>query len=290
MIGIDMASVSGNDAPDWRAAQKAGVGFAFLRASYAAYSNSKKRWSILPDPHFARDWKKIPVTKGAFMFPEPRALEGPKEQVKVFVNSIKSQGGLERGVDFPPVLDIEFPGGLRNRTRKQMVQWMMDAVKGLQDAFDVNPILYTSARVWDGEDTDALNADTLLEMTATLKECPLWLARYPFAYNLAPKQPPDGYPPVPKLWGTGNVWFWQYQGNVKRMPGFTGLIDLDKFYPMKIGEKGEKVKWVQTRISVKPDGIFGPNTQKALINFQIRKGLATNGVVDLQTFAALAWV
>lgn len=284
MIGVDYASVDGNDKPDWRTARKAGVGFALLRASFALYSPSKKQWSIVPDQTFQRDFDKVPVVKGAYMFPEPRATMSPQDQVGVFASAVK----LERGVNLPPVLDIEFPAGVKSR--KLMLQWMKDAVDELMDKFDVYPMLYTSARVWDGEDDDALNADTMMELVSNLKECPLWLARYPYPIrSKAVLTPPVKNPPVPSMWGTGNFWIHQYQGDALKTPGFTSTVDLNKFNLMKIGEKGERVKWVQRKLKLTDDGIFGPKTEKSLVAFQKKKGLGVDGVIGPGTFAALAW-
>lgn len=292
-LGVDYASVDGNQPPDWRTARRAGIEFAILRASRNGYSNSTKRWSVLPDEHFPRDWNKIPVVRGAYMFPEPRSLMKPWDQVEVFTKAVKAAGGLKRGVDLPPVLDIEFPGGIvKSRlSRKQAIQWMKDAAHAMADSFDVAPIIYTSARVWDGEDDDSLNADTETEMVIGLKDCPLWLARYPYKLRTkAVMNPQIKEPPVPKMWGAGNFWIHQYQGDALKTPGFSSTVDLNKFKEMKIGEKGERVKWVQLKIGTEPDGIFGPNTQKKLIAFQKRKGLSTSGIVDVATFAALGWV
>lgn len=293
MIGVDYASVDGNQPPDWRTARRAGIGFAIQRASMALYSNSRKQWTIAQDPHFQRDWARIPVVKGAYMFPEPRAAASPQEQVKVFAEAVKAAGGLKRGVTLPPVLDIEFPGGLvKSRlTRKKAVQWMVDAAFSISDAFDVAPILYTSARVWDGEDEDSLNADTMIDVVEHLKDCPLWLARYPYKTRIgAVLIAPSKEPPVPVMWGAGNYWFHQYQGDALRTPGFTSTVDINNFKEMKIGEGGKRVEWVQIRINVDVDGKFGPATQRALIAFQKKKGLAATGIVDVATFAALAWV
>jgi GH25 family lysozyme M1 (1,4-beta-N-acetylmuramidase) len=293
-LGVDFASVDGNAPPDWRTAKREGISFAILRASFAMYSNARKLWTIAPDPTFSRDWSKVPVVKGAYMFPEPRALLKPHEQVEVFAKSVKAAGGLKRGVDLPPVLDIEFPGGLSKSrlSRKQAIQWMKDAAHAMADTFDVAPMLYTSARVWDGEDDDSLNADEDVATVIGLKDCPLWLARYPYTIRTkAVMNPPaDRHPPVPKMWGAGNYWIWQYQGDALKVPGFTSTVDLNRFNVMKIGEKGERVKWVQLKIGTVPDGIFGPETQKKLIAFQKRKGLSTTGTVDVATFAALGWV
>lgn len=294
-----MASVDGNTPPDWRAARKAGVNFAILRASFSLYSRARKKYTIMPDPTFKRDWAKVPVTKGAYMFPEPRSLTGPEDQVAVFAASVEEAGGLTPGVDLPPVLDIEFPGGLtkgktpaqKKAIRRTMTQWMVDAAHALRETYDIWPMLYTSARVWDGDDDDTLNADTLTEVVGVLKECPLWLARYPYKLRTkAVLTPPAGHPPIPKMWGPGNFWVWQYQGDALKTPGFSSTVDLNKFNYMKIGEKGERVKWVQSRIGTKPDGAFGPESQKALIAFQKSKKITVDGIVGPGTFAALCWV
>jgi GH25 family lysozyme M1 (1,4-beta-N-acetylmuramidase) len=301
MIGLDYASVAGNSAPDLRAAKKAGVGFVIQRGSYAAYNKHKKLFTILPDPHLARDWeshKKAKLVRGAYMFPEPRALAGVEDQVATFAGAVEEAGGLHPG-DFPPVLDIEFPGGLgrglsvakKAVLRKAALEWMVEAAMLLEETFGVWPMLYTSARVWDGDDEDTLNADTMPEVVEALKQCPLWLARYPKGYyNTKGKMtPPEGSPPVPKMWGEGNWWAWQYHGNASKVPGFSGLVDINKFNNMRIGEKGDRVSWVQGKLGVKADGVFGPKTQAGVIEFQKSEGLKVDGVIGVGTFAQLAW-
>lgn len=295
MIGCDLASIDGNIPPDYRAAKKAGISFIIQRASFALYNKNRKFYSIVPDPHFQRDWGNIPFVKGAYMFPEPRALAVPEEQVAVFAAAVEQAGGLKQG-DFPPVLDIEFPAGLgrgqpaktKVKLRRAALAWMIDAAHLLKDTYDVWPMLYTSARVWDGDDDDSLNADTMMDIAGELKECPLWLARYPAKAKAL--TPPEGMPPVPVMWGQDNVWIWQYYGDATKVPGFSNTVDMNKFNPMKVGASGERVKWVQKRLGMKPDGAFGPKTEAALCAFQKRAGLTVDGVVGPGTFAQLAWV
>jgi peptidoglycan hydrolase-like protein with peptidoglycan-binding domain len=298
MIGLDYASVDGNTPPDWRAAKKAGVGFVIQRASFSLYNKYKKFYSIVPDPHIERDWdsiKKAKLIRGAYMFPEPRALASPEDQVATFAASVEEAGGLKPG-DFPPVLDIEYPDGLgrglsekaKAKLRRVALEWMIEAANLLKDTYEVWPMLYTSARVWDGEDNDSLNADTMLDIAGELVDCPLWLARYPAKVD--PLVPPDGDPPVPTMWGSGNYWIWQYYGDAKKVPGFSSTVDMNKFNFMRIGATGDRVKWVQKRIGVKVDGGFGAKTEAALCAFQKRNGLTVDGVVGPGTFAHLAWV
>lgn len=62
---------------------------------------------------------------------------------------------------------------------------------------------------------------------------------------------------------------------------------------LALGARGDDVKTVQTTLQKlgyspgTPDGIFGRNTERAIAEFQRNAGLATTGVVDAQTLAAL---
>lgn len=62
---------------------------------------------------------------------------------------------------------------------------------------------------------------------------------------------------------------------------------------LKKGSKGGEVSEVQRRLkkwgyySGAVDGIYGENTRKAVINFQKKNGLTADGVVGLNTYAAL---
>lgn len=59
------------------------------------------------------------------------------------------------------------------------------------------------------------------------------------------------------------------------------------FTLIKVGSKGTAVKNVQTALGLKADGTFGPNTQKAVKEFQLKSGLKPTGAVDETTFKAL---
>lgn len=302
MIGLDYASVAGNESPDLRSAKKSGVTFVIQRGAFGAYNKYKKTYSYLPDPHLKRDWAKLnkaPVVRGVYMMPEPRAsLITPEEQVAVFSAAVEEAGGLRPG-DLPPILDVEFPGGIgrgessavKTRLRRAALSWMAETAHLLHDTYDVWPMIYTSARVWDGDDEDTLNADTMKELVSDLVECPLWLARYPKGYynSKAKLIPPSGKPPVPEMWGVDNFWIWQYHGNASNAPGFSGLVDVNKFFAMKTGEKGARVQWLQRRLRIETDGIYGPQTAKAVSDYQKLKGLKVDGVVGIGTFAQLAW-
>lgn len=53
------------------------------------------------------------------------------------------------------------------------------------------------------------------------------------------------------------------------------------------GSKGEIVKQIQTALHLLPDGIFGPLTEEAVMEFQKVNGLAVDGIVGPATLAKL---
>ena len=53
------------------------------------------------------------------------------------------------------------------------------------------------------------------------------------------------------------------------------------------GDRGDDVKRIQAALGIPADGIFGPQTERALKRFQRRKGLLVDGVAGPQTLGAL---
>ncbi len=56
---------------------------------------------------------------------------------------------------------------------------------------------------------------------------------------------------------------------------------------LSVGSKGDNVKQLQQILGVTPDGIFGPKTQQAVINYQSQNGLKPDGIVGPLTTQAL---
>lgn len=56
---------------------------------------------------------------------------------------------------------------------------------------------------------------------------------------------------------------------------------------VKLGDKGTDVKAIQEKLGVSADGIFGKNTERAVIKFQLAHDLNTDGIVGSKTRQAM---
>jgi GH25 family lysozyme M1 (1,4-beta-N-acetylmuramidase) len=295
IFGLDTASVAGNKNPNWVQAKAEGpISFAIIRSNYGDWE----------DPIFKRDWPKMKaagIVRGAYLFlrfPHPTSgmkAPDPVSQAKAVIKTVRN---LDQS-DFPPTIDVEFPGDKRHprRTGREFTgmtaQQLLDGVRAawevLKDYYGVAPIIYTSARVWKEE---------LLNLPAPdLVESPLWLAHYVFKGGTSAVRNARAFkggrldPHVPPPWGDStNWWIHQYQGDAVRLPGFpTGNVDMNRFNTMLKGATGDRVKWVQRRLGIAQNGQFDGATDSALRAFQDKKGLVSDGVVGPPTFAYLCW-
>jgi lysozyme len=285
-FGLDTASVDENPNPNWVKARDEGpITFAFFRATYG----------IWRDTRFAREWPRIKdagILRGAYLFLRfPHVKYGvppaPVDQAKAF---IKTVGKLDPS-DFPPALDVEFPGSraATGRPAPQLLDMARSSWRVLKDSYGVAPMIYTSGRVWR-EDFNNLPAPDLIES-------PLWLTPYPFGTKSPAVRNPQAFarggryftPPVPKPWGDKtNWWIHQYQGDAQGLPGFR-QVDMNVFNTTTVGATGDRVKWVQRRLGIMQSGMFDAATKTALAAFQFQKGLTANSIIDPRTFAFLCW-
>jgi GH25 family lysozyme M1 (1,4-beta-N-acetylmuramidase) len=287
-LGIDTASVAGNKAINWAAAKAAGCQYAIFRGTYNTWADPT--WKLEADRARAQG-----VTVGAYLFPVMSvSAPSPQAQVAAFSQAV---GPLSPS-DLPPTLDVEFSDGIARtgRSRLELLAWIRAAVAALKATYGVPPMIYTSARIWDGTDPDSLDIDGLGVATPELLECPLWLARYPFrtgitAITQSSQIDAIALPPVPKAWIDGtNVWIHQYQGDARSFPGCTGAVDLNRFFDLRRGAKGERVRWIQRVLGIAADGDFGPATMQAVVKFQSAHQLIADGIVGPRTFARLCWM
>lgn len=295
-LGGDIGSIdgdsTGNRYIDWTAAYLAGMKFVFFRGSYGAWK----------DPTFNREAARARhagLIVGAYLFPLfGKDAPEPDLQIDCFAANVD----VVAGRDFVPVLDVEFPGGIKKtgRTREDLMARVLVMKAKLDARFRVKCMLYTSARVWDGTDEDSLDAPHTVSSAsaADLHASPLWLARYPFKSGIAPfgddaSEKPGvealPLPPVPAAWGKGNLWIHQYQGDAIRFPGFSSTADLNRFFDLKHGDAGERVVWVAAKLGLSSDGTFNDAVSDAVKTFQRTSNLVADGIVGPKTFAALSW-
>jgi N-acetylmuramoyl-L-alanine amidase len=60
-----------------------------------------------------------------------------------------------------------------------------------------------------------------------------------------------------------------------------------KLPTLNLGDKGDTVKELQTKLKLKADGIFGPKTEAAVKKFQKANGLVADGIVGDKTWSKL---
>lgn len=128
-----------------------------------------------------------------------------------------------------------------------------------------------------------------------------WIASYPYNDMGIPVE--GLRPRIPNLVG------WQYS-EAGTVPGFGAQgVDMDEWYEdiggvtpkplpeaiafpvLSFGDTGEDVRKLQILLHAEPDflidGVFGPQTQKAVMAFQKAHGLAVDGIVGPDTWGAL---
>lgn len=283
--GVDYASVDdggkADGRPDLLRLRSAGCSFVWVRATYNGAI----------DMSFVRDWAALAAAgfvRGAYMFPVLSSKLDAKAQVKAFAATVKAAGGLRKGLDFPPCLDVEFPQGIAGtgRDRAGVLLWIREAVVMLRAEFGCWPVIYTSGRVWNDTDTDCLGNPPAPDLVS----CPLWLARYAYKTRIPAVLPPPVVEnlPVPSPWGD----FWiahQDQGDALGVPGLHATADVDRFRTARRGDHGGHVKYVQSKLAIADDGVFGAVTEAAVKAWQSEYDLPVTGVVDPGTFNSIAW-
>jgi len=299
ILGIDYASIDNNEPPNWTVAkQPSGDGstlqFVILRATYGDWI----------DTDYLRDYagiKAAGLLRGVYMYPLYKNGQGvimtPEQLVDALLRALM-QGGYERGKDLLPAIDIESGGSpvKYGVSAANALKWYERIYELLKAEFGVAPMIYTSGRVW---------REDLKNLMTEMTDCALWLAKpWPWVEHTTPQRSitqafSNGMydPEVPIPWGGGNWVAQQYQGDSWGWPGIVrpanqpGQVDCNRFHTIKEGAKGALVRWYQQRLSgIVVDGVFGPKTKQAVINFQKAHGLAADGIIGVKTFVPLSWV
>lgn len=177
--GIDVSYHQ--DAIHWARVRRAGVHFAFVRASDGGG---------FPDPRFAANWagaRKAGVLRGAYQYFRPD--EDPGGQADLLIAML----GGDRG-ELPPVIDVETAG---TRSPAQLARAVVRWVERVRARLGVEPIVYTGPDFWRDHGG-----------AADLSRQPLWLAHYT-----------TGCPLVPPRWTAWTFWQYSERGRVPGISG-----------------------------------------------------------------------
>lgn len=179
VAGIDVSYYQ--QAIAWPRVRRAGIRFAFIRASDGL---------TLADPRFAKNWqgaKRAGLLRGAYQYfrPEQSALD----QADLLIAAIDRDPG-----ELPPVIDVESTGGASAAELATSIRTWVDRVR---TRLGVEPIVYTGPDFWR---TRVAGAD--------LARQPLWIAHYT-----------PTCPTVPAPWRRWTFWQHADTGRVPGIAG-----------------------------------------------------------------------
>lgn len=253
-----MAAVDDDGPIDWKRFRSGGFDFVYLNAT-----PGNSVWSQAAAARAAG------VEVGAYFFPTIHPSLPPEDEVPHWAVALEE-------ADLPICLDVELPHGTAAVGGREFAsKWLHTAWHMLRDRYHHNPLIYSSRRVTDTDDSDTF--DGKLNDLAPL--APLWLAQYGRSTPL-----------IPAAWGAGNYWIHQHTGDAHRVAGVRQM-DLNRFNYLREGESGNRVRWLQQRLALwdrSIDGVFGARTKAALMAFQTAHALTADGIVGPRTFARLA--
>lgn len=259
--GIDTSKWQ-NHKVDYAKAKASGYSFVFLRIG----SGSAK------DKCFDADYenaKRSGLKIGVYFYTYSTDNAGAQRDAR---NVLKWLGG--RALDLPIAYDIE-DDCQKGTSRKRKNAEMLDTFSNGLGAYQC--MLYTGESFFN----------TYFEKS--LVKLPLWIAKY------SSKTPNVGMP----------ISIWQYTSGANASDFYKEKLDRNYIvndifgfgsttttYPaptrtLKRGCTGEDVKWLQTKLSISADGIFGAQTEKSVKSFQQKNGLICDGIVGVKTLSKL---
>jgi len=84
-----------------------------------------------------------------------------------------------------------------------------------------------------------------------------------------------------------NLGYRDKNGNKLIVDGIAGTLTLSACPLLKFGSRGQVVQWLQLKLQVTSDGIFGIQTNNAVIYYQSHSGLSPDAVVGPNTWTKL---
>jgi GH25 family lysozyme M1 (1,4-beta-N-acetylmuramidase) len=260
-LGVSISRVVDHEVIDWQRLRAAGVTFCFVRATFGTKSSED----------FAERWwgmKTAGIRRAAL-----HSLRSDQDPIAQAVQFLKV--GLDRG-DLPPVLEID---ETESRPSRRIVdgvrEWLVvvEAELEARHGHVIKPMIRTSERVWRMLD----NPSGFSAYPLCIVDCSRFSA-----------------PRVPPPWTEREWTFHQYTSGTLGAPGVRRGIDLDRFNPMGLGDRGERVDQIKqllrrTGIDVSEGDEFDEQTRRGVLRFQAARGILADGVVEASTFAELQW-
>jgi N-acetylmuramoyl-L-alanine amidase len=110
--------------------------------------------------------------------------------------------------------------------------------------------------------------------------------------NITPKPSIPVTPPSNPNSGNSNIRTLQLEINTQFnsglvVDGIAGPKTLAAAPMVSQGARGNITKWIQQKLGIAADGIFGPQTRQSVISFQRSNGLSTDGIVGPNTWRKL---
>ena len=186
-LGIDVSHFQGDI--DWCAVAKAGVGFAYLKATQGL---------AFVDPKFAynrREGRKADIRLGAYHFFEPD--QDPAGQVDHFLAALD-----KTSLDLPAALDIEISGQASPQGLTESIETWLQRV---ENALSRRPLIYTNPSFWRES-----------VASSDFGQYPLWIAEYGVQE-----------PALPQGWSDWTLWQHSQNGQVDGIRGPVDLDRLN---------------------------------------------------------------
>lgn len=265
-----MAYVKGIDTSKWQASK---VDYAKAKANGYDFVYLRIGAGNVKDKCFENDYaraKNSGLKIGVYLYTYSFDIAGAKRDAQ---NVLKWLNG--RALDMPIAYDVEDAtqkGTSRKTINANMVQAFADAVK------PYSCVLYTGESFFN----------TYFDKAKVT--VPLWIAKY------STKQPNVGR----------DIWMWQYTSGAIASDFYTKALDRNYLMgtqaqeridapsigtvpqrTLKRGMRGEDVKWLQWKLGISYDGIFGAQTEKSVKDFQRNNALVVDGIVGAKTLAKL---
>lgn len=297
-LGIDYASVDGDQQPDSHTlAQHAS--FAYIRRSYCYRDTAHQAYRLAHDATYERDaalLRAAGLVVGAYLFPVfDRGAPSLEEQ---FANFIASPGAVIAG-DLPPVLDVEFPGGLAKtgRAKEEIFADILTYLRLMQEHHGCAGV-YTSYGQWhdelgDPDDVALIGVSLWLKTAYRLRAGqPSDTVAPPIPHRGPSTKDPDGYWQTPRPWADEGPWIQQFQGDSLGFPGFSAsaTVDVSRFLPLTSDPQDVgRVHALQAALGVVGTGLLA-DLSVPVKRFQAAHYLAADGIVGVKTYAALLGV